>query len=115
MADVQQREAARQLSCNEQKPTGIKPVVIEQICALAEKYALRRVILFGSRARGDFRPKSDIDLAAAGGNIDAFRLAVEEETDTLLTFDVVNLDTDIQPALRDAIDKEGRIIYEKVQ
>ena len=115
MTDVQQREAARQLSHNEQKPTGIKPVVIEQICALAEKHGLRRVILFGSRARGDFRPKSDIDLAAEGGNIDAFRLAVEEETDTLLTFDVVDLDTDIQPALRDAIDKEGRIIYEKVQ
>ena len=32
--------------------TGIKPQVQTEICQLAEKYHLNRVILFGSRARG---------------------------------------------------------------
>lgn len=34
--------------------TGIKPQVQDEICHLAEKYHLNRVILFGSRARGDY-------------------------------------------------------------
>lgn len=34
----------------------------------------RKVILFGSRARGDFREKSDIDLAVEGGDLSGFPL-----------------------------------------
>ena len=72
------------------------------------------VILFGSRARGDFRRESDIDLAVSGEKVDLFRLAVEEETSTLLCYDVVNLDLHLQPGLREVIDREGKVIYEKV-
>ena len=39
--------------------TGIKPIVIEEICDLAKKYNVKKVILFGSRARGSFKEKSD--------------------------------------------------------
>lgn len=42
--------------------TGIKPEVIEEIRELAKKYDVKRVILFGSRARGDYKRCSDIDL-----------------------------------------------------
>ena len=96
------------------KPTGIKPVVIEEIQALAKTYGLRKVVLFGSRARGDFCPKSDIDLAVSCGDIDRFRLAVNEETNTLLGFDVVNLDRSVQSELLEAIRREGRVLYEEV-
>ena len=37
------------------KEHGIQAIVIEEIVALAKKYALNKVILFGSRARGDFK------------------------------------------------------------
>lgn len=47
--------------------TGIKDCVIEEICDLAKKYGVGKVILFGSRARGDYKRASDIDLAAYGG------------------------------------------------
>ncbi len=105
----------RYRALTEPKPdTGLKPAVLEEIKTLAKRHGLSRVVLFGSRARGDFRPKSDIDLAASGGDIDRFRLAVEEETSTLLTFDVVNLDHEIQPELRETIDREGILLYEKV-
>ena len=72
--------------------TGIKPQVQTEICQLAEKYHLNRVILFGSRARGDYWRASDIDLAVSGGDITRFSLDVEEETSTLLSYDVINLD-----------------------
>lgn len=94
--------------------TGIKNRVIEEIRRFAEEYGMTEVILFGSRARGDFRRESDIDLAVSGGNADLFRLAVEEQTSTLLCYDVVNLDLHLQAGLREVIETEGVVIYEKV-
>ena len=94
--------------------TGIKPAVLDQIRDHALKCGIHKVILFGSRARGTFHRDSDIDLAVSGGNIDLFRLAVEEETDTLLAYDVVNLDRTSNEELLDVIRKEGVIIYEEV-
>lgn len=94
--------------------TGIRSIVADEIRELALRCGITRVILFGSRARGDFRRESDIDLAVSGGNVDRFRLAVEEETSTLLRYDVVNMDLHMQPSLRESIEKEGIILYEKV-
>ena len=94
--------------------TGIRPLVILEIQDLAKKYGISKVILFGSRARGDFRRTSDIDLAATGGDFDRFALDVQEETSTLLFFDIVNLDREVQPELLDSILTEGRVLYEKI-
>ena len=73
--------------------TGIRPEVIEEIRNLAQKYDIEKVILFGSRARGDFRRTSDIDIAVTGGDFARF---------------------DMQDELRESIEKEGRILYEKI-
>ena len=94
--------------------TGIREAVLTEIRDLAEKYGLERVVLFGSRARGDYKKTSDIDLAVTGGNITLFSLDVEEETSTLLSFDVVNLDGSVQEELRKSIEQEGRLLYEKI-
>lgn len=93
---------------------GIKSNVLDEIGDLARKYNIEKVYLFGSRARGDFKERSDIDLATIGGNHAGFAIDVDEETSTLLKFDVVNLDKKISSELRESIIKEGRIIYEKV-
>ena len=94
--------------------TGIKPVVIKEIKNIAQKYGVEKIILFGSRARGDFFQTSDIDLAVSGGNKVMFKLDIEDETSTLLTFDVVDLDEDINQKLRESISREGIVIYEKI-
>lgn len=94
--------------------TGIRDVVLKQIRDLAAQYGLCKVILFGSRARGDFKERSDIDLAVSGGDISGFALAVDEETDTLLQYDVVNLDNRVDEALLENIEKNGKVLYEKV-
>ena len=93
---------------------GIEPTVIRQISTLTKKHLLQKVILFGSRARENFHRTSDIDLAVQGGNVCRFRLDVEEETHTLLTFDVIDLCSDLSPELWEAISKEGVLLYEKV-
>lgn len=80
----------------------------------AEKYHVRKVILFGSRARGDYKRTSDIDLAVEGGDFERFALDVDEETFTLLKYDIVNLEREMQPELRESIRREGRILYEKI-
>jgi predicted nucleotidyltransferase len=94
--------------------TGIKSAVLEEIRTLAHKYHIKKVILFGSRARGDFKRTSDIDIAAEGGEFARFALDVDEETSTLLKFDIVDMERNIQKELRDSIEKEGIVIYEEV-
>lgn len=94
--------------------TGVSQQVWDEIRAFARMHEIERVILFGSRARGDYRRTSDIDLAVSGGNIAAFALDVDEETSTLLMYDIVNLDGPVQEELRASIREEGKIIYEKV-
>lgn len=84
------------------------------IIALAEKYGIRKIILFGSRARGTNRERSDIDLAVSGGDILNFSLDIDYETWTLLMFDVVNLDRMISNDLEKEIERDGITIYEKV-
>ena len=85
-----------------------------EIQEFAKKYQVKKVILFGSRARGDFKEKSDIDLAVKGGDFARFSLDVNEETTTLLKFDIINLDEKIQQELKDSIQKEGKILYEEI-
>ena len=92
----------------------IRREVLEEIINLAKKYDIDKVILFGSRARGDYKRTSDIDLAVEGGDVASFSLDVEEETTTLLKFDIVDLGRAIQEELRESIEKEGKIIYEKI-
>ena len=94
--------------------TGIRTEVLEEIRRIAEKYEIETVLLFGSRARGDYKRTSDIDLAVSGGDFNRFALDIEEETHTLLKYDIVNLDREMQDELRKVIEEEGRILYEKV-
>lgn len=96
------------------KNTGIRQVVIDEIRQIAERYNAEKVILFGSRARGDYKERSDIDLAVTGGDTDAFALDVDEETSTLLKYDIVNLDAAVQEELLESITREGMVIYEKI-
>ena len=94
--------------------SGLKENLLNEIIEFAKVYELEKVILFGSRARGDFKERSDIDLAVSGGDVVGFSFAIEEETTTLLMFDVVNLDKGVQQKLLASIEREGIVLYEKV-
>jgi len=73
-----------------------------------------RVILFGSRARGDARPFSDIDVALDGGEKPVPRAALSllredlEESHVPFGIDVVDLFS-AEPSLREVVRREGKI------
>ena len=73
--------------------------LIMAIKELGEKYAVKKIVLFGSRARGDHKPTSDIDLAIFTSREydEKGSLASEiDDLDTLLKIDVafITPDTD---------------------
>ena len=91
------------------------PVKIQlQIRKFAEDCGLERVVLFGSRARGSNRERSDIDLAVSGKDVELFVESLEERADTLLSFDIVNLDEIVSDKLRESINREGKVLYAKI-
>ena len=85
-----------------------------EIVSAAKSFGVQKLILFGSRARGTNHARSDIDLAASGGNIFKFAEMLDEQIDTLLPFDVINLDDDIDADFQAEIDRDGIILYEEV-
>lgn len=106
-------DAARMPLASLAAQSGIPERVLEEIAQLAGKHSLSTVILFGSRARGDYRPTSDIDLAVRGGDETMFALDVDEYTWTLLKFDVVELERNLSPEFRAEIERDGKVVYEK--
>jgi predicted nucleotidyltransferase len=78
---------------------------------------VQRVVLFGSRARGDSRPWSDYDFAftLAQGTPEAdwmvFKLDLEEDAPTLCRIAAMRLDPAIRPELLANVTKEGKVVY----
>lgn len=88
--------------------------VYAQVADFARKSGARRVILFGSRARGTSGPKSDIDLAVEGcQDFYALEGRLQEDLWSLLDVDVVNLDGEVSPELRADILRDGKVIYSR--
>ena len=87
--------------------------VVKDISLFARKYAVCRVILFGSRARGTHTERSDIDIAVSGGDFGSFYYDIKENVHSLLTIDIVNLDLCVSEELKKEIERDGVIIYEK--
>lgn len=77
---------------------------------------VERVILFGSRARGDHDERSDIDLAVSCPNITASQwLEIWDYIDdapTLYSIDIVQFEK-VNIKLQENIRKEGLVLYER--
>ena len=89
----------------------------EQLPTLARTMGADRLVLFGSRARGDHRPGSDVDLAVWGlDSTQASRLRIAlEDLPTLLEFDLVNVTDQTDPALLRNIERDGVVLMDKFQ
>jgi predicted nucleotidyltransferase len=88
--------------------------VQEIVSAAKRALVLKRAILFGSRARADARPDSDIDIAFDHESSDAdwaaFVNEMSDSAPTLLSLDLVDL-ARVEPRLRAAILREGRVLH----
>ncbi len=77
---------------------------------------VERAILYGSRAKGDFKPGSDIDLTLVGRKIQGDELAkIEQELDDLLLpykFDLSLLHNVTHPGLLEHINRVGKVLFQ---
>ena len=89
----------------------------QQLATLARQYGARRLVLFGSRARGDNRPNSDIDLAVYGmprEKQSAFWLDCDD-LPTLLKLDISFIHNGMDPKFLQNIEKDGVELMDKFQ
>lgn len=91
----------------------IKTIVNE----LSDFSYVEKIILFGSRARGDAEERSDVDIAVWAPSateqdwVELYTLV--DSLDTLYFIDVVRLDK-ANEALRANVEAEGKVLYERV-
>ncbi len=97
---------------------GLKESYIQQIQSIFAEYsAIEKAILYGSRAKGNYRKGSDIDLTLVGQTLD-FNLLIKIENkldDLLLPY---NIDLSILHKIENLdliehIERVGTIFYEK--
>ena len=92
---------------------GFAPNVLNEIITAAQKHGVRKLVLFGSRAKGNYTRASDIDLAVYGGDAAGFAEEAEETVQTLLRFDVTDMRLPLSPDFRKQIEG-GIVLYEEV-
>ena len=84
--------------------------VIQKVSGICKDYGAKKVILYGSRAKGAARERSDIDIAVSGvKNFDELVEEVEKLL-TLYSVDIVNMDTCKNQLLLEDIRQYGREI-----
>lgn len=97
---------------------GLSEQTIEKICGvLARHPAIDRAVLYGSRAKGNFKPGSDIDLTLFGDSLTSRELGIidEELDDLLLPYQIdLSIFNQIDHAkLREHIERVGVVFYQR--
>jgi predicted nucleotidyltransferase len=96
---------------------GLKQKDIEAIRSVLQRYPeVSRAIIYGSRAKGNYRPGSDIDLTLKGSDaldFQTFCRIMGELDDLLLPYriDLSRYSTIKDPDLIDHIHRVGRPLY----
>ena len=96
---------------------GLKTQTIENIHSVLVQYPeIERVMIFGSRATGNYRQGSDIDLAFIGKDIDdrlLSKISLDlDELNTPYFFDLVIFYTLKQGSFLNHINTTGQIFYQ---
>ena len=100
--------------------TGLKDNDIERIRNILSNFPqIEKVLLYGSRAMGNYKPASDIDLTLIGNNIDSTLLwKLEMELDDLLLpykFDISIYNNVNNSEFKNQIVRTGIVFYEGQQ
>ncbi|MEL7225524.1 MAG: nucleotidyltransferase domain-containing protein [Cyanobacteria bacterium P01_D01_bin.36] len=96
---------------------GLKTQTIEKITGVLIQYPeVKSAILYGSRAKGNYRPGSDIDLTLTGENLTYRMLTrIEDKIDDLLLpylFDLSILRQIENPNVVEHINRVGLLFYQ---
>lgn len=89
------------------------PVFLENLILKAKSdLDLQKLVVFGSRARGDHHPKSDYDLCFYLESSKGWAKFCSEDIETLLSVDMVSY-SEVDPQFKAEIDNTGVSIYEQ--
>ena len=97
-------------------PFGLSPSDLHQIVAIIKKYPeIEQAIIFGSRAKGNYKKGSDVDIALKGSKISADTVSnvsylLNEETLLPYYFDVLHLEQISNPDLIEHIKRVGKAL-----
>lgn len=97
---------------------GLISADIQVMKNIFKKYPdISKVIIFGSRAMGNYKKGSDVDLAIKGKNIDLSLIGEIkgklDETNLPYFFDVISYADTENKELREHIDTFGQILWDK--
>ncbi len=97
---------------------GLKELTIEKIISVFVKHPqIKKVLLYGSRAKGNYRNGSDIDLTLIGDELSYSQLgSLDSDIDDLLlpySFDISIFKDIDNPDLVDHINRVGVVFYQK--
>lgn len=97
---------------------GLKENVIKSIEKILSDFPqVETVLIYGSRAKGNYRPGSDVDLSLKGDDLSLQVLnKISLQLDDLLlpyTFDLSVFDHIDNECLLEHIERVGKIIYQK--
>ena len=104
---------------NETNNFGLTSESIEWIFRVLRVFPeIEEAIIFGSRAKGNCKPGSDIDLAVKGNFqnynfVERIRNMLEEGLYLPYFFDVVEYNKISNPSLKEHIDRVGKLFYKK--
>jgi predicted nucleotidyltransferase len=95
---------------------GLRQHTVDQICAVLAQYSqVERAVLYGSRAKGNYKPGSDIDLTLFGtGLTPRLCASIAEALDDLLLPYTIDLSLFAQlqhPELEAHIQRVGQVFY----
>jgi type I restriction enzyme S subunit len=97
---------------------GLEQLIIDKLIAVFEQYSkVDKAFVFGSRAKGNYRPDSDIDIAIKGHGLNtddiiAMCVAFEEKGITH-KIDLINYQSIKEPDLKEHIDRVGIDFYSR--
>ncbi|MFA6568709.1 MAG: nucleotidyltransferase domain-containing protein [Victivallales bacterium] len=98
---------------------GLKDSVVQKICGVFSRFPqVGKAVLYGSRAKGNYKNGSDIDLTLCGGEDLTLNILykIMEELDELLlpySFDLSILHDISDPDVLEHIQRVGVTFYEK--
>jgi uncharacterized protein len=96
---------------------GLQRQDVDEIIHILQSYpVVEEAILFGSRAKGNFKQGSDIDIAIKGKGIDqgvvaSISFLLNEEIELPYFFDIVHFEAISEQELREHVIRVGRSIY----
>jgi len=98
---------------------GLSDSVISELQDVFRRHAnISKVLIFGSRAKGNYREGSDIDLVAIGNDLDysqIIKILTEiDNLELLYSVDLLDYNKTINTPIGEHIDRVGQVFYQSV-